>query len=419
MSKKLFTIVSATIAILIISAGVLYFFIKNTGEQNTFDSFLPFDFPSSDAPGGFSGDTKKPGLLDEDIVTDLPVLRQISSAPIAGATATTTLISGIGTTTLSRVTVVRYMDRATGNIYDTRVDTMKQSRVSNTTIPKVYEALWGNGATTIIARYLKEDNATIETFAGNILSPEEEGGTGTVRGSFFSNNIFAVSLSPDGENVFYMTKDAGGAISTVRSLADNKEKTIFSFPFSEWLAQWASPDTIFLTTKASSDVPGYLYSISAKNTGGLTKIFGGISGLTTLVNNTGTKVLYSSSTRGGFLLNLYDIKTKTGKNVSLSTLPEKCVLGKDDIYAFCAVPVSIPRASYPDSWYQGVVSFSDRFWKIDTDTGVGFFLGNPEELGAGAIDAINPFLSDDEHYLFFTNKKDMTLWVLEINKEIQ
>lgn len=419
MPKKLSIIISAAIAILIISAGVLYFFIKNDGKQNTFDSFLPFGFPSSDTPGGFSGDTKKPGLLNEGAVAVLPILRQISSAPVAGATATTTLISDIGTTTLSRVTVARYMDRATGNVYDTRVDTMKQSRVSNTTIPKVYEALWGNDATTIIARYLKEDNTTIETFTGNILFSEEEGGTGTVRGSFFSNNIFAVSLSPDGKNVFYMTKDAGGAIGTVRSLADNKEKMVFSFPFSEWLAQWVSPDTIFLTTKASSDIPGYLYSISAKNTSGLTKVFGGINGLTTLVNDAGTKVLYSSSTRGGFLLNLYDTKTKTGKNISFPVLPEKCVWGKDGIYVFCAVPVSIPRASYPDEWYQGVVSFSDRFWKIDTISDSGFFLGNPEELGAGVIDAINPFLSDDERYLFFTNKKDMTLWVLEINHEIQ
>ena len=80
-------------------------------------------------------------------------------------------------------------------------------------------------------------------------------------------------------------------------------------------------------------------------------------------------------------------------------------VGKDDVFAYCAIPPSVPRAEYPDAWYQGSVSFSDVFWKIDTATGAAFFLANPKEFGAGNIDAVNPFLSDDERYLFFTNKK--------------
>lgn len=404
------------IILLIIAGGVWWFFFgKNAGEQNTFDSFLPFGFPSSDTPGGFSGDAKKPALLEDGAVQTLPILRQISSAPVAGAIATTTLVSDTSTTTLMRATVVRYMDRATGNTYDTRVDTMRQTRVSNTTIPKVYEALWGNGAETVIARYLKEDNATIETFIGKILANAEEDREGTIRGYFLPNDIFTIAASPDKSKLFYMTKNSAGATGVLAPLNGEKETVLFASPFSEWAAQWTTPENIFLTTKASSYVPGYLYSISAKKAGGLTKILGGVSGLTTLGNGTETKILYSGSTRGGFLLNLYETKTKTGKNISLSTLPEKCAWGKDNVSVFCAVPVIIPRASYPDEWYQGVMSFSDRFWKIDTDTGAAFFLGNPEELGAGAIDAISPFLSDDEHYLFFTNKKDMALWVLEVN----
>ena len=413
--RTLVIIISIVLATILLAGGLVWFFVGRDGlSQNTFDSFLPFGFPSLDAPGGFSGDAKKPALLEDGAVQALPILRQITATPIAGATATTTLVSDTSTTTLLRATMVRYMDRATGNVYDTRVDTMKQTRLSNTTIPKVYEAMWGNGAETVLARYLKEDNATIETFIGKVLPAGEDGGVGAIRGSFLPNNIFAATLSPDKSKLFYMTKGSAGATGISVPLSGEKETILFAFPFSEWLAQWATEENIFLTTKASFDVPGYLYSISSKKQGGLIKIFGGVNGLTTLVNGDGTRVLYSASTRGGFLLYLYDTKSAESKSVFLPTLPEKCVWAKDDVSAYCAIPPSVPRAEYPDAWYQGSVSFSDVFWKIDTATGAAFFLANPKEFGAGNIDAVNPFLSDDERYLFFTNKKDMSLWVLEL-----
>ena len=163
---------------------------------------MPFGFPSLDAPGGFSGDAKKPALLEDGAVQALPILRQITATPIAGATATTTLVSDTSTTTLLRATMVRYMDRATGNVYDTRVDTMKQTRLSNTTIPKVYEAMWGNGAETVLARYLKEDNATIETFIGKVLPAGEDGGVGAIRGSFCRTTFLRLRFLPTKANCF-------------------------------------------------------------------------------------------------------------------------------------------------------------------------------------------------------------------------
>jgi len=38
-------------------------------------------------------------------------------------------------------TFIRFIDRATGNILETDPETLQQTRVSNTTIPKVYEAI--------------------------------------------------------------------------------------------------------------------------------------------------------------------------------------------------------------------------------------------------------------------------------------
>ena len=72
-----------------------------------------------------------------------------------------------------------------------------------------------------------------------------------------------------------MTKGSAGATGISVPLSGEKETILFAFPFSEWLAQWATEENIFLTTKASFDVPGYLYSISSKKQGVLLKYSGG------------------------------------------------------------------------------------------------------------------------------------------------
>ena len=47
-------------------------------------------------------------------------------------------------------------------------------------------------------------------------------------------------------------------------------------------------------------------------------------------------------------------------HLGLKTLPEKCIFNKFGSALYCAVPKQVPAEEYPDSWYQGVVSFDDN-----------------------------------------------------------
>ena len=69
-----------------------------------------------------------------------------------------------------------------------------------------------------------------------------------------------------------------------------------------------------------------------------------------------------------------------------------------------------------DLWYQGLISFSDSMWIIDTKTQTTNILINPIDVVGKEIDIIKPILSPDENYLFFVNKKDSTLWQLRRSK---
>ena len=60
------------------------------------------------------------------------------------------------------------------------------------------------------------------------------------------------------------------------------------------------------------------------------------------------------------------------------------------------------------------VFFNDTFWSINVETGEQNLVYDPISDGKAQPDAINLSLNEKENYLFFINKKDLTLWGLSI-----
>jgi hypothetical protein len=297
---------------------------------------------------------------------------------------------------------IRYVERVTGHIYEMYLDTKAVNQISNSTIPSIYEAIFDGKAQTVIYRYLGTDNQTISSFMATM---------GETKGEFLPDNITDISLSPDKSKFFYLTENQNGITGTTRAFAETKKYQVFSSPFTEWLSQWVGSQKVFLTTKASWSVNGDLFSLNTAN-GSLTKVFGGIAGLTTLANKDGTVVLYSASLSDGPKLELFNISKHISSDLNMYGLPEKCVWSNDNINIYCGVPKNVAGNEYPDSWYQGLISFDDYFVKINTAT----FQVETVSDGTNAepIDATHLFLDKGENNLFFINKIDSTLWSLDL-----
>lgn len=316
------------------------------------------------------------------------------------------------------VLAVRYVDRATGTVHQTFLDKIADKRVTENEIPRIYEVLFANAGSTAILRYLKGDNRTIETFSGIVPKVAEDGDAVLqMRGSFLPENISAITASPDGTKIFYLSPSGTSVVGTIASTDGSGKTQPFSSAFTEWGAQWATGRSILLTTKPSALVPGYAYILDT-TTREFSKVLGNIQGLTTLMSPDGKKILYSKTSRNGgsFVLALYDIDTKRSTDLGIDTLPEKCTWAKDSNTVYCAVPNAIGRGAYPDVWYQGVISFSDSLWRIDTKTSLFKTLANPRETGSQEIDGINLVLDPKETKLFVTNKRDGALWVLDLGR---
>jgi hypothetical protein len=240
----------------------------------------------------------------------------------------------------------------------------------------------------------------------------DESSINEIKGSFLPENIKDISISQDTKKLFYLFNlNEGKQIGIILDLVKNKKTQVFDSPFTEWLSAWGNSKTITLNTKPASGIVGHTYKIddTGKN---LSKILTNITGLTSLISPDSKSVLYGDDS-----LSLYnqDINTKNSTSIGVRTLPEKCVWSKQSIVVYCAVPKNIPVGNYPDSWYQGEVSFKDQIWKIDLSNNTTTMVADPNGIVGEEIDGIKLSLDSSENYLFFINKKDNSLWELSLN----
>ena len=361
----------------------------------------------------------------------IPKLRKISDVPVAGADFIQVAVvatsssnknieppDGVQVKVKTKTTTkeaIRFIERGTGHIFDTATSTLKNSRVSNTTLPKIYEALFTNKGDNLILRDLIGNTDIIRSRYGKIdfaTTTDEEKSLTTTD---LPINITAVAISPSKTKIFSILKNG---ITGILSQVDGGSKIgLLDIPFKEWLVNWPVEDSIILTTKASAYSPGFAYSLNTKNKS-FTRIFGGYYGFTTLPSNDASRFLFSQSNRGQFKLSLFTKKDNSVRNLTVTTLPEKCVWAKTDkSVIYCAVPTNLSFNVYPDVWYQGLLVFSDDIWKINVDTGESRQIAVIEKESNGEIiDVINPVINSDDGYLMFTNKIDLSLWGLQLKE---
>lgn len=360
---------------------------------------------------------------------NLPKLRQISDVPVSGfttfnrlATTSTTLINNDGVEEQVeqeyQETVFRYMNRSNSHIYETTTQNPIISRITNTTIPKIYKTIFSSDGESVVLQYLDEVNE-IKTYVADI--DESTSTPKTLSGTFLNRNIQEITKSPNTDNFFYLLKQPDSKyINISNGYLFNIENTqnqdfIFESKLTEWTINWPTQNNITITTKPTAEEGGVMFSLNP-NTGESLKILDGFAGFTTLSNSDLSKVLYSENVGGILTLNVFNNELKTKTELRLTTLPEKCVWSELDLnIVFCAIPESLIGVGYPDIWYKGEISHIDQIYKINTETGLFQKIdGINTESSTEQFDIINPQLTPDEDYLLFQNKKDLTLWSFDI-----
>lgn len=394
MSKRTIIILSAVVPLLagLIIGAIIFFTSRNGGAPSESGGFFSNLFPGGGERDIIGEEEGRGEDITQGKKTTDNILFQLANSSVAGATAVSSASS----------TSVRYVEKSTGHIYEISPQGKDRKRVSNTTILKVFETFWSPDADKIVMRYFDED--AVSNFSAKFSTS-----TAAIEGIFLPQEITAVAVSSAEDKIFYLQKTNGATYGVLADFAGKSKENIFSSPFGEFNISWPAKNIIALVAKPSVGADGYLYFLDVK-TKEISRMIGGIKGLTALISPKADKIIYSQSVNNGFSTKIFDVKSKTSSNFGLTTMPEKCVWSKinSDII-FCAAPKSFPSADYPDEWYQGAISFDDAVWQINIATGETQVIFN--ETNA---DVINPFLSADESYFLFTNKNDLTLWSLKL-----
>jgi len=400
MNQKQIIRISAIVIVIIAIIASFWIFRSDEIVPGMGDPSGGGTFPS----GGQVDIEGRPIGSDGEII-DVPV--DISPTDRSSNQLTFSAISGAGVSS----STVRYIEKSTGHIYEIGFDGQNRRRISNTTILRTFDSFWSPEADKIAIRYFEEGVTypLLKTFLVEI--GDEEISEEKIEGNLLPQSATGIIVSPEEDKVFYFDSGTDTTIGIIADFKNQGKKTLLVTPFSDFTADWFSRNFISLLTKPSALVKGNLYFIDVRN-GKLEKIIDGVEGLTVLASPLGDKVIYGVSQGKGqtFETKIFNTADGSSNYFGLRTLPEKCVWGvKDKDIVYCASPNSLPSGIYPDEWYQGIVSFSDSIWKINVVSGKAEVLF--EKTNA---DAINLSLDEKESHLFYTNKKDGTLWVINL-----
>jgi len=452
ISKKTsFIIIILILSLLIGGLLGFYFYTKNKNPGSTFFGGKP---SGSTNFGGYDPNSLNPNtniqtgtttpIIPGSTITEveIPKLRKISDVPVAGVDFISVPVyedpnkniepadlSVSNTKTpvrkplklIETKSTIRYMERGTGHIYETATSTLEKTRLSNTTLPKIYEAFFVNKGDNLILRGLIGSSDIISTqYASLVVSSTTEdldGPNKSLETKDLPIQISQIAISPSKTQLFSIMES--GVRGLLSKIDGGAQVGIFDTPYREWIASWPEERNIVLTTRASGFAPGFAYILNT-STKALTRVLGNIYGLTTLASPDLSKILYSKSERGTFTLNYFNRTDSSSAELSFKTLPEKCIWSKKEKgVLFCAIPENIAFSTYPDVWYQGLINFSDSVWKIDINTGEARLIINIQSEFGEVIDVINPHLSTTEDYLVFTNKTDLTLWGLQLIEPVK
>lgn len=362
-------------------------------------------------PGGEG--TEPLGEVDSEAGEVLaPKLVKIADGPVAfGSVAfpVIELIPSASTTAtgeplmMERVdTEVRYLERGSGNAYAYRNGARTLTRISNRTLPGVYEASWLSNGSLTYARFLSADGA-IETYALPI-------GEDAPSGYFLEQGLSEVAVRGT-TTLATLLPSSSGSIATVAGIGGESFRTLFSSPLASLRLQFFGSNFLAYTRGAAS-MSGYLFSVHGTN-GSFERLLGPLRGLSGLGSPTGRYVLYSYLSGTNLRTELFDTTTRESIPVPLGTLSEKCIFAADETAAYCAVPRAL-SGTLPDDWYQGAVSFSDRLWRIDLSGRVAVLLADPESAAGVRIDAGSLAVDARGDVLVFTNRTDGSLYVYDL-----
>lgn len=406
--RRIAIIIAAAIVVIGGAIGVWYLLGDGDAELTVGDPF-----------GGLGGGEAVPGTdlpttgTQQDAGEQLaPRFVRITDGPVApGAvafgirvptedTAATTSTSSVQT---APDVEVRFIDRASGNVYAYVTHARTLTRINNRTLPGIQEASWVADGSRAYVRFLSSSQGSerVDTF----MLPA----TGT--GGFLLEQGLDQALVSGTSTLVTLFRGTTGSVATIANADGSNTRTLFSSLLSSIIVRPTS-GSLYAVTKPSALLEGYAFQVN-RTSGAFSRILGPFRGLSILPSPDGSRVLFSYVEGGVVRLRVLDTAARTSTALPVATFAEKCVWTANGRGAYCGVPTAI-QGMQPDLWHQGASGFSDRIWRIDLDERVAKLVVDPNEVADVTVDAVALATDPIEDVLVFTDKSTGALFLYDL-----
>ncbi|MBI4114893.1 MAG: hypothetical protein HY445_03565 [Candidatus Niyogibacteria bacterium] len=295
---------------------------------------------------------------------------------------------------------VFYIERATGHIFEITPQGDSETKISNTTIPQIFNVAWSPNNDGAIFHYREGETIRIASTEFKDLS---------AKGVLLPQGTIAFDYAPERSRIFYLVEGIDELVGIAADPDNTAQAEIMRLPDADFLVDWITPKEIAFLSRPSGEALGFLYRYNI-NRISFDKILGNIRGLDAKWSLDGSRILfsqYNTDTKKSLLF-IYSMKTGAATSLNTQGFVQKCAWSKTN-KLYCASPVSLPDALYPDAWLKGQIQTSDRIIRIDIE-----MLSSQNIKTLPNLDVGDIMLSPEEDFLYFQNKKDGMLWSLRL-----
>ena len=390
MNRPLLIVLGIVLILLIVAVWVYLIFFgtpKNSAEVFTNLGFQHTSQPVTITPPTATTTPSAPVATSSPAT---PILKQLTKRAVAGYTYIEA--------SSSSSTIIRYVEKGTGHIYQIDPTSLQETLISGTTIPAVSSAVFSpNGKIVAFTSY---DGYTAKVFVGTIGS---------------SQNVTGVDLPPNAKNVafknnhtVYYTIATNGTIHGYeQDLAARSQTELFAVNFTNFKVFWGNGLTkIYLVTKPASDFQSFIYTVRNNQ---LTPVGEPHYDLTARPTN--DRILESYANNNNYTASVFDETANEIIHLPIRSLSDKCMF--DPVihdYVWCAAQLLGSSQNYLTDWYKGTVRSDDYIWRINLSTQEASLYANPHKLMNTSLDVENMMSDPYGESAIFTNKTDSSLW---------
>lgn len=387
MKRSIFIIVGIISVIILLAVWIYVLFFAKPNEDNIFTN-LNFGGENEEinTTENIQASSTEPVL---NINSDSRLI-QLTTEPVAGYKE---IYSPNSSSSL-----LFYVKSGTGHIFSINLQTGEEEQLTNTTISLARTAdITPNG------KFVMLQNNNSGVIFGTISEVDK-----TLLTEEIKENITSFKATSD--NTFlYLVQENSSVIGKEYYPDKKNSKTLFTIPFREAVLVWGdnANDTHYAYPKASSRLEGYAYKIIK---GAVQRL--PISGYGLSLFGDSNTIIYSTQVNSVYNTNSYLIDSKTKTNHQFTLIPEKCAdVNQSKTLFVCGEEITNYNSLIPDTWYQGVTSFSDMLWEFNIENNESALLIDVSGESGRNIDIINPLLSEDDNRVYFLNKNDKSLWL--------